>query len=107
MTDIYAASEKISEGVGVETLLEKLQEKLGSKVRFLKKEDIVKYLQDYLQPGDMVLFQGAGDIYHLSDELVKELVILSDPQTSGAGAKDLKVSIDSSAAPQNDRQKVL
>ena len=107
LTDIYAASEKISEGVGVETLLEKLQEKLGSKVRFLKKEDIVKYLQDYLQPGDMVLFQGAGDIYHLSDELVKELVILSDPQTSGAGAKDLKVSIDSSAAPQNDRQKVL
>jgi len=73
LTDIYAASEKISEGVGVETLFEKLQEKLGSKVRFLKKEDIIKYLQDYLQPGDMVLFQGAGDIYHLSDELVKIL----------------------------------
>ena len=83
LTDIYAASEKISEGVGVSVLLEKLQEKLGPKVIFLKKEDILKYLQDYAQAGDMVLFLGAGDIYHLSDELVKALVILSE-------AKNLK-----------------
>ena len=73
LTDIYAASEKISEGVGVETLLEELQKKLGPKVIFLKKEDIIKYLQDHLQAGDLVIFQGAGDIYHLSDDLVKIL----------------------------------
>ena len=73
LTDIYAASEKLSEGVGVNALLEKLQVTMGPKVTFLKKEDILKHLQDYVAPGDMVLFLGAGDIYHLSDELVKTL----------------------------------
>ena len=73
LTDIYAASEKVSEGVGIGALLEKLQKKLGPRVIFLKKEDILKYVQDHVQPGDMVLFLGAGDIYHLSDELVKIL----------------------------------
>ncbi|MBF0571328.1 MAG: UDP-N-acetylmuramate--L-alanine ligase [Candidatus Omnitrophica bacterium] len=73
LTDIYAASEKINEGVGVVALLEKLQKKLGPKVIFLKKEDILKYLQSFVQPGDMVIFLGAGDIYILSDELVKVL----------------------------------
>ena len=51
----------------------KLKKKLGPRVIFLKKEDILKYLLDYVQPGDMVIFLGAGDIYHLSDELVKAL----------------------------------
>jgi len=99
LTDIYAASEKASEGVGINILLEKLQATLGPKVVFLKKEEILKYLRGYVQSGDMVLFLGAGDIYHLSDELVKELGILSE-------SKDLNVPKDSSAAPQNDRQKV-
>ncbi len=75
LTDIYAASERIGEGVGVVALLSELQKKLGPKVIFLKKEDILKYLQDYVQPGDMVIFLGAGDIYHLSDELVKILSV--------------------------------
>jgi len=73
LTDIYAASEKVSEGVGVNILFAELQKTLGPKVIFLKKEDILKYLRDYVQPGDMVIFLGAGDIYHLSDELVKIL----------------------------------
>jgi UDP-N-acetylmuramate--alanine ligase len=73
LTDIYAASERVSEGVGVEILYGKLQKKLGPKVIFLKKEDILKHLQDHVRPGDIVLFLGAGDIYHLSDELVKLL----------------------------------
>ena len=73
LTDIYAASEKPSEGVTVGVLLGELQKRLGSKVIFLNKDDILKYLQDYVQSGDLVLFLGAGDIYHLSDELVKVL----------------------------------
>jgi len=75
LTDIYAASEKVSDGVGVGALFEKLQEKLGPRISYLKKEDIIPYLQDHVHGGDMVIFQGAGDIYHLSDELVR---ILSD-----------------------------
>ncbi len=73
LTDIYAASEKVSEGVGVKVLFAELQKTLGPRATFLKKENIIKYLQDHVQPGDMVLFLGAGDIYHLSDELVGTL----------------------------------
>ncbi len=73
LTDIYSAGEKVSQGVGVGALFEKVQAILGPKVIFLKKEDILKHLQDHVRPGDLVLFLGAGDIYHLSDELVRIL----------------------------------
>jgi UDP-N-acetylmuramate--alanine ligase len=73
LTDIYAASEKVTEGVGSKVLFEKLQKRLGPKAVFLKKENILEYLRDYVQAGDMVIFLGAGDIYHLSDELVEML----------------------------------
>jgi UDP-N-acetylmuramate-alanine ligase len=59
--------------VGVRVLLEKAEAVLGPKVIFLKKEDILKHVQALVRPGDMVLFLGAGDIYNLSDELVKSL----------------------------------
>ncbi len=73
LTDIYAASEKPSEGVGAKDLLEPLQIKLGDRVVFLKKEEILNHLTEFVQSGDLVLFLGAGDIYHYSDELVNIL----------------------------------
>ena len=73
LTDIYAASEKPSEGVGIDMLIAKIQEKKKDHVHYLKKEEILTYLKDTVQSGDLVLFLGAGDIYHLSDELVKVL----------------------------------
>ena len=56
LTDIYSAGEKISEGVGVRALLEKVQAILGPKVIFLKKEDILKYLQALCAPGTWYFF---------------------------------------------------
>ncbi len=73
LTDIYAASEKISEGVGTAVLFEKLQKVMGDRVSYLKKEQILDYLNARVQPNDLVLFLGAGDIYHLSDDLIKAL----------------------------------
>jgi UDP-N-acetylmuramate--alanine ligase len=85
LTDIYAASEKVSEGVGVEVLLEKLQKKPGLNVVFLKKENIVAHLLERLAPGDMAIFLGAGDIYCLSDELVKALNERKSLSSGGRG----------------------
>jgi UDP-N-acetylmuramate--alanine ligase len=73
LTDVYAASEKASEGVGIAELMEKTQKVLGDKVIYLKKQEILEYLKNYVKEGDLVLFLGAGDIYHLSDDLVKIL----------------------------------
>jgi UDP-N-acetylmuramate--alanine ligase len=73
LTDIYAASEKVTEGIPTKDLLEKLKDSLGGRVTYLKKEDILNHLHTFVQPGDLVLFLGAGDIYHLSDDMVKQM----------------------------------
>ncbi len=73
ITDIYAASEKPFEGAGIKNLLEPLQKALGNRVVYLKKEEILNHLIDFVQSGDLVLFLGAGDIYHCSDDLVNIL----------------------------------
>jgi len=73
ITDIYAASEKPSEGAGIKDLLVPLQRELQDRVVFLKKEEILKYLTEFVQGGDLVLFLGAGDINHFSDDLVGAL----------------------------------
>ena len=67
-------------------LFEPLQKALGTKAVYLKKEAILKHLQEHVQDGDMVIFLGAGDIYHLSDELVKILGQNSSPVPYGTGA---------------------
>ena len=73
LTDIYEASEKVSEGVSTDVLFKKIQEQMGQHVIYLKKEHIVDHLSAYSFLGDLVLFLGAGDIYHLSDQLVAKL----------------------------------
>lgn len=73
LTDIYAASEKASEGVSTQSLLDRLKTEMGERVTFAKKENILNHVAAHAQPGDLVLFLGAGDIYHLSDECVKML----------------------------------
>ncbi len=73
ITDIYAASEKPSAGVGIKELLEPLQSKLGSRVVYCKKEDILNHLTDFVQNGDLVLFLGAGDVNHCCDDLLGNL----------------------------------
>ena len=73
ITDIYAASEKITEGVPTKILLDKIQQEMGGRVTYVKKEEILAHVQSHVRSGDLVLFLGAGDIYHLSDDLVKIL----------------------------------
>jgi UDP-N-acetylmuramate--alanine ligase len=73
ITDIYAASEKPNEGVGIQELITPLQEKLGDRVVYLKKESILGYLGDSVKSGDLVLFLGAGDVNHCCDDLINIL----------------------------------
>ncbi len=73
LTDIYAASEKESEGVPTKSLLDEVRKKLSSRVTYVKKEGICDCLREAARPGDLVLFLGAGDISHLSDEFVNLL----------------------------------
>jgi UDP-N-acetylmuramate--alanine ligase len=73
LTDIYAASEKPIEGVTTDALFQSIKQKRPKGLCYLKKEDIVPRLAAMVQKGDLVLFLGAGDVTHLSDELVRRL----------------------------------
>lgn len=73
LLDIYSASEEPIEGVSTETLYRKMKDLNRRPVEYLDKTGVIPYLLKILKPGDLVLTLGAGDVTHLSDELVKEL----------------------------------
>ena len=73
ITDIYAAGEAPIDGVDAGGILEKIKMRFPSKPAcYLPKEDIINHLKDILNPGDLVMTLGAGDIVKLSDELAQE-----------------------------------
>jgi len=74
ITDIYPAGETPIEGVSGYSIYEKLKlREYPKKLEFLPKENILEYILRILNPQDVVLFLGAGDITKISDELAKML----------------------------------
>ncbi|MNN50110.1 UDP-N-acetylmuramate--L-alanine ligase [compost metagenome] len=75
ITDIYSpAGEKQIEGVNSSKLVELIKENSNAGARYLPtKEDVLDDLQNRLQPGDLVLTMGAGDIWKVGYELAKKL----------------------------------
>jgi UDP-N-acetylmuramate--alanine ligase len=70
ITDVYAASEKPSEGADTHELYAKIQAEYGAGAIYLKKERIVEHLLEVVRPGDLLLTLGAGDITQLSDQFI-------------------------------------
>ncbi|MFH1547835.1 MAG: UDP-N-acetylmuramate--L-alanine ligase [Candidatus Omnitrophota bacterium] len=69
---IYAASEKPIPGVTSRLICEHL-EKLGTPaLHFENKKEVVAYLKKTIQPNDIVLTVGAGDVYKIGEELLGE-----------------------------------
>jgi len=66
---IYAASEQPIEGVSSKRLNQALQE-TGQRTQFVTKEDLMSELQAILKPGDVIIFQGAGDLVFLAKNMV-------------------------------------
>lgn len=75
LTDIFSpAGEKQIEGVSALRLAEMIQTNSNSNIRYLpSKEDVLDYLRGHVEPGDLVLTMGAGDIWKVADSLAKEL----------------------------------
>lgn len=77
ITDIYSpAGEKKIEGVSSQLLVEKIRTNSHPRAQYIAtKEQVQEHLMEKLQPGDMVLTMGAGDIwksaYWLAEKLVK------------------------------------
>ena len=74
LTDIYPAGEDRIEGVESKALFEGIREYGHKDVSYLAdKGEIVGHLLRILSPGDLVITLGAGDIWQVSEELVKRL----------------------------------
>jgi len=74
INEIYSAGEKPIEGVNAGLIVRSIKENSGKDVRYFSTCDqIVDYLTEHVQPGDMVLTMGAGNIWTVGVELVKRL----------------------------------
>ncbi|MFH1398142.1 MAG: UDP-N-acetylmuramate--L-alanine ligase [Candidatus Omnitrophota bacterium] len=74
ITDIYPASEQPIPGITGKSIYEKIKEYHPDKdVVFLAKEDIIDYVLKAIQPQDLIITLGAGDITRISDELAQRL----------------------------------
>jgi len=74
VTDIYPAGELLIEGVSAQLLVERINKFSSSKEAvYLPKEKIAEYILRIIQPGDLIVTLGAGDITRISDELAKRI----------------------------------
>lgn len=74
LTDIYPAGEKPIPGVSAEKILQGLQEHGHRGVVYVPESDkIVPSLLQMVEPGDLVLTLGAGDIYKVGEALATRL----------------------------------
>jgi UDP-N-acetylmuramate--alanine ligase len=70
LLDVYSAGEAFIEGADGKTLAQKISEKGAVKPVFVERHDqLSSLLADVLQPGDVLLMQGAGNIGALASNL--------------------------------------
>ncbi|MNL69780.1 UDP-N-acetylmuramate--L-alanine ligase [compost metagenome] len=75
ITDIYSpAGEQRIEGVDSAKLVELIRSNSNPSLQHIPtRDEVLNYLVDHVQPGDLVLTMGAGDIWKAADGLAKSL----------------------------------
>ena len=74
INDIYSANESPISGISGETIFKEVKKSNHRQVKYLpSKDDILSYLSEIVQPGDIIITMGAGDIWTVGQELAKQL----------------------------------
>lgn len=75
IADIYSpAGEKQIEGINSARLVELIKQNSNAGARYIaQKEDIISDLSTRIQPGDLVITMGAGDIWKVAEALATDL----------------------------------
>ena len=74
IVDIYAAGEDPIEGVSSAKLAEGIHAATGQKVQYIPRlAKAEEYLQAQAQAGDLIMTIGAGDVFKIGEDLVREL----------------------------------
>lgn len=74
VTEVYAAGEPVIPGVSGRQIAEGAVEHGHRGVTFLaEKEAVPEFVLSVLQPGDLLITMGAGDIWHVGEEILRRL----------------------------------
>ncbi len=80
LTEVYSAGENPIPGINGEVLKQEVEHQTRQQVVYIEsKDDIALYLTGIVQPGDLIITMGAGNVYTVGEELVKRL---ADKQNS-------------------------
>lgn len=75
LTDVYSAGEAPIPGISGELIKEEVENQTNKKVIYISdKGKIARYLSEIVEPGDLVMTMGAGNIYQAGEELVEILM---------------------------------
>ncbi len=70
VTDIYPAGEKPLKGIDAESLSRRIKRRLGRRIIYLPKNEILSKVPGMFKPGDLFLGLGAGDINKITDSII-------------------------------------
>lgn len=68
LTDIYAAGEFPLEGVSAEALVKEVKSQAGVLWEYWPRSALSRALSEIVQPGDVVVTMGAGDVTSVAKE---------------------------------------
>lgn len=106
MTDIYGAREAPIEGISTESLFDHLKKDLGEKIVYIPKGSLVEETTSILQPFDVVVTLGAGDITYTGAEILesfsKRAPKIKVAVLAGGTSKEHEVSLSSGKTIQNE-----
>jgi UDP-N-acetylmuramate--alanine ligase len=75
LTDVYAAGEEALPGIDGGVIKEEVEQQTKQQVIYIpNKAKIAHYLSEIVEPGDLVITMGAGNIYLTGEELIEKLV---------------------------------
>ena len=74
INDIYSANESPISGISGGTIFKEIKKTNHRQIKYLpSKDNILSYLCEIVQPGDIIITMGAGDIWTVGQELAKQL----------------------------------
>lgn len=75
LTDIYSAGERAIPGIDGEVIKNEVESQTAQKVVYIRDKDkIARYLNEIVEPGDLVITMGAGNVYQVGEDLIELLV---------------------------------
>ena len=78
LTDIYAAGEQPIDGISGEIIKEEVEKQTHQQVTYIPDKDkVARYLAEIVEPGDLVMTMGAGNIFLTGEELTERLLAKS------------------------------